>query len=68
MIDEVEEKPTAEVLKLKLEFEREERRLVHEEACEEAQRARKAAEAEAQIIEKIYPEIRMIERDKVSLY
>ena len=47
IIDEVEEKPiaeTAEVLKIKLEFEREERRL----ALEEAQRARKAAEAKAQ--------------------
>ena len=46
IIDEVEEKPiaeTVEVLKLKLEFEREERRLGHEEA----QRAREAAEAEA---------------------
>ena len=41
LIDEVEEKPTvetAEVLKLKLEFEREEQQL----ACEEAQRARDA--------------------------
>ena len=47
IIDEVEEKPigeTAEVLKLKLEFEREERQL----AREEAQRAPEAAEAEAQ--------------------
>ena len=47
IIDEVEEKAiaeTAEVLKLKLEFEREERRLAHEEV----QRARDAAEAEAQ--------------------
>ena len=46
-IDEVEEKPiaeTAEVLKLKLELEHEERQL----AREEAQRARQAAEAEAQ--------------------
>ena len=45
--DEVEENATAEtaeVLKLKLEFEREEQRLVREEA----QRAHKAAEAEAQ--------------------
>ena len=51
IIDEVEEKPTAEtaeVLKLKLECEREERRLAHEEARKEAQRAREAAEAEAQ--------------------
>ena len=57
IIDEVEEKRTAEtaknaeVLKLKLEFEHEERQLGHEErrlAREEAQRAREAAEAEAQ--------------------
>ena len=54
IIDEVEEKPiaeTAEVVKLKLEFQHEERRLAHEEAQrahEEAQRAREAAEAEAQ--------------------
>ena len=54
IIDEVEEKPTeetAEVLKLKLEFEREERRLEREEQRlerEEAQRVREAAEAEAQ--------------------
>ena len=51
LINEVEEKPTvqtAEVLKLKLEFEHEERRLAREEAREEAQRAREAAEAEAQ--------------------
>ena len=47
IIDEVEEKPiaeTAEIVRLKLEFEREERRL----AREETQRAREAAEAEAQ--------------------
>ena len=47
IIDEVEEKPimeTVEILRLKLDFEREELRLAHEEA----QRARKAAEAEAQ--------------------
>ena len=47
IIDEVEEKPTAEpadVLRLKLEFEHEERLLTPEEA----QRAREAAEAEAQ--------------------
>ena len=47
IIDEVEEKPiaeTAEIVRLKLAFEREERRL----AREEAQRAREAAEAEAQ--------------------
>ena len=51
IIDEVEEKPnaeTAEVLKLKLEFEHEERRLVPEKAREEAQRAGDLAEAEAQ--------------------
>ena len=47
IIDEVEEKPiaeTAEIVRLKLDFEREEQRL----AREEAQRAREAAEAEAQ--------------------
>ena len=47
IIDEVEEKPTvktAEFLKLKLDFEHEEWRL----AREEAQRARDAAEADAQ--------------------
>ena len=45
IIDEVEEKPTAEtVLKLKLEFEREERQLAREEACEEAQRAQEEAQ------------------------
>ena len=47
IIDEVEEKPsaeTAEIVRLKLDFEREERGL----AREEAQRAREAAEAEAQ--------------------
>ena len=43
IIDDVEEEPTAEVLKLKLEFEHEELRLAHEEA----QRAHDAAEAEA---------------------
>ena len=48
IIDEVEEKAiaeTAEVVRLKLDFEREERRLACEEACEEAQRARKAEKA-----------------------
>ena len=48
---EVEENPTvetAEVLRLKLEFEREEWRLAREKTHEEAQRAREAAEAEAQ--------------------
>ena len=47
IIDEAEGKPiveTAEVVRIKLDFEREERRL----ACEEARRAREAAEAEAQ--------------------
>ena len=47
IINEVEEKPiaeTAEIVRLKLDFEREEWRLAHEEA----QRAREAAEAEAQ--------------------
>ena len=53
IIDEVEEKPiaeTAEIVRLKLDFEREERRLAREEAREEAQRARdteKAARKEA---------------------
>ena len=47
IIDEVEEKPiaeTSEIVRLKLDFEREERQL----AREEAQKARDAAEAEAQ--------------------
>ena len=51
IIDEVEEKPiaeTAEIVRLKLDFEHEERRLAREEAREEAQRACEAAEAEAQ--------------------
>ena len=46
IIDEVKEKPTvetAEVLRLKLEFEREERQLAREEAREEAQKACEAA-------------------------
>ena len=57
IIDEVEEKPiaeTAEIVRLKLDFEREERRLAHEakKALQdaqfaEAQKAREAAEAEA---------------------
>ena len=57
IIDEVEEKPiaeTAEIVRLKLDFEREERRLAHEaekalqdEQFAEAQKAREAAEAEA---------------------
>ena len=48
IIDEVEEKPiaeTAEIVRLKLDFEREERRLAREEAREEAQRARDAEKA-----------------------
>ena len=65
IIDEVEEKPiaeTAEVVRLKLDFERKERRLTHEEAQKahnakktiqgaqlvKAREARKAAETEAQ--------------------
>ena len=47
IVDEVEEKQiaeTAEVVRLKLDFEREERQLAHKEA----RRAREAAEAEAQ--------------------
>ena len=62
IIDEVEEKPiaeTVEIVRLKLDFERDERRLAEaqracyavaaeaERACEEAQKAREAAEAEA---------------------
>ena len=45
IIDEVQKKPTAEVLKLKLEFEHEERRLACERACEEAQKACDAGKA-----------------------
>ena len=45
IIDEVEEKAIAEIVRLKLDFEREERRLAHEEAREEAQRARDAEKA-----------------------
>ena len=51
IIDEVEEKPiaeTVEIVRLKLDFECDERRLAHEEAREEAQPACEAAEAEAQ--------------------
>ena len=47
IIDEVEEKPiaeTAEIVWLKLDFEREERRLACEEAREEAQRGREEAQ------------------------
>ena len=54
IIDEVEEKPVAETAELKLDFEREERRLAHEaeKALQdaqfaEAQKAQEAAEAEA---------------------
>ena len=52
---------TVEVLKLKLEFEREERRLALEEAREEAQRAHKAAEAEAQKAHEAARELRLAE-------
>ena len=48
IIDEVEEKPiaeTAEIVRLKLDFEHEEQRLAREEAREEAQRARNAKKA-----------------------
>ena len=47
IIGEVEEKliaENAEIVRLKLDFEREERRLAHEEACEEAQRASEEAQ------------------------
>ena len=60
IIDEVEEKPiaeTAEIVRLKLDFEHEERRL----ACEEAQRAREAAEAEAQKAREAAQELRLAE-------
>ena len=60
IIDEVEEKPiaeTAEVVKLKLEFQCEERRL----AREEAQKAREAAEAEAQRAREAARELRLAE-------
>ena len=60
IIDEVEEKPiaeTAEIVRLKLDFEREERRL----AREEAQRARDAAEAEAQKACEAARELRLAE-------
>ena len=61
IINEVEEKPvaeTAEVVKLKLEFQREERRLEREEA----QRARDAVEAEAQrACEEAQKELRLAE-------
>ena len=71
IIDEGEEKPTAEtaeVLKLKLEFEWEERRLVREakEALQDAQfaearEAREAAEAEAQKAREAARELRLAE-------
>ena len=58
IINEVEEKPIAEIVRLKLDFEQEERRLAREAEKalqdaqlaaqrEEAQKAREAAEAEA---------------------
>ena len=71
IIDEVEEKPiveTAEIVRLKLDFEREERRLAREEAQRareaaeaEAQRAREAAEAEAQKAREAARELRLAE-------
>ena len=60
IIDEEEEKPiveTAEIVRLKLDFEREERRL----AREEAQRAREAAEAEAQKAHEAARDLRLAE-------
>ena len=48
IINEVEEKPiaeTAEIVRLKLDFERQQRRLACKEACAEAQRARDAEKA-----------------------
>ena len=75
IIDEVEEKPiaeTAEIVKLKLDFEREERRLAREaeKALQdaqlaaqfaEAQKAREAAEAEAQKVREAARELRLAE-------
>ena len=64
IIDEVEEKPiaeTAEIVRLKLDFEPEERRLAREEAREEAQRAREAAEAEAQKAREAARDLRLAE-------
>ena len=75
IIDEVEEKPiaeTAEIVKLKLDFEREERRLAREaeKALQdaqlaaqfaEAQKAREAAEAEAQKAREAARELRLAE-------
>ena len=60
IIDEVEEKPiaeTAEIVRLKLDFEREERRL----AREEAQRAPAATEAEAQKAREAARELILVE-------
>ena len=68
IIDEVEEKliaETAEIVRLKLDFEREERRLAHEEA----QRAREAAEAEAQKAcdaEKALQDAQFVEAEKAQ--
>ena len=64
IIDEVEEKPiaeTAEIVRLKLDFEHEERRLAREEAREEAQRAREAAKAEAQKAREAARDLRLAE-------
>ena len=75
IIDEVEENPTAEtaetakVLKLKLEFEHEERQLVRAEVREEAQRACEATEAEAQRACKAARKIRLADlREAVGLH
>ena len=48
IIDEVEEKPTVEVLELKLDFEREEQRLEREEAKKARDAEKAALEAEAE--------------------
>ena len=71
IINEVEENPsaeTAEIVRLKLDFEREERRLAREEAQRaheaaeaEAQRAHEAAEAEAQKAREAAQELRLAE-------
>ena len=64
IIDEIEEKPiaeTAEIVRLKLDFEHEERQLACEEAREEAQRARDAVEAEAQKAREAARELRLAE-------
>ena len=72
IIDEVEENPTAEtakVLKLKLEFEHEERQLVRAEAREEAQRDCEAAKAEALRACKAARKIRLADlREAVGLH